>query len=246
MTAEQKSLIEGMSTFLGEKAKRNTILVFTHLSKPENMMRDDVVERELHELQRKLLNETKNGFVSYASPQLYKYFGQHFDSNTERLKTMISKMESITGNDLIHMDPDGACKVLERIELKKRVEVLEGRLKDIDNLKKDHESMKEEFQKFREKDNTPAPQSECFDLNTRVLLENNEYIPMKDVRLGDRICSGMQNGKLQFSEVYLITHHEEIATTEYLKIGYNSGSESGALWFCFFFIELSLFTNRSV
>jgi len=214
-------------------------------------MRDGVVEGELHELQRKLLEETRNGFVSYASPALYDYRRDYFDRNTERLKTMISNMESMSEYDMLDMDPDSAYGVLGQIELKKRIEVLEGKLNDIEHLKEGHEKIKKEFQEFREgmASTTSERQSEkCFDLNTRVLLENNEFIPMKDVRLGDRICSGMENGKLQFSEVYLITHHEEVAKTEYRKIGYNSGSESGAYVLHSFASSLSpsLFTNWSI
>ncbi|CAG8546867.1 9798_t:CDS:2 [Paraglomus occultum] len=230
MTPEQKSLIACMSTFLGRRAKRNTILVFTHLRKPENMTKNDVVERELHELQRTLLNETGNGSVSYASPAFYKYFGEYFDNNTKRLKTMINDMEPMSEYDIrVHMDPTGAYNVLGQIELKKRIEVLEGKLNDLEYLKKDHAKMKKDFQDFRAEMGPPPQSEKCFDLDTRVLLENNVFIPMKDVSLGDRICSGMRNGKLEFSEVYLITHNEEIAKTEYRKIGYNNGSESGVL-----------------
>src|SRR5438128_12692111 len=68
MTPEQQSVIESIFAFLGERAKRNTILVFTRVSDDKKMLQQDVVKSELHELQRKFLDETENEFVSYAPP----------------------------------------------------------------------------------------------------------------------------------------------------------------------------------
>ncbi|CAG8529953.1 17110_t:CDS:2 [Dentiscutata erythropus] len=62
----------------------------------------------------------------------------------------------------------------------------------------------------------------CFKLDTKVLLENKKVVPMSSVRVGDRVCCGAINGKLKFSEVYLIAHYNSESMTEFLKVEFTT------------------------
>jgi len=48
--------------------------------------------------------------------------------------------------------------------------------------------------------------SDCFSLDTKVQLASGKFIEMAELQVGDNVCSNVKNGKLEFSEVYLISH----------------------------------------
>ncbi|RIB24822.1 AIG1 family-domain-containing protein [Gigaspora rosea] len=67
-----------------------------------------------------------------------------------------------------------------------------------------------------------AAKYSCFKLDTKVILENKKVVPMSLVRVGDRVCCGAINGKLKFSEVYLIAHYSSERMTEFLKVEFTT------------------------
>lgn len=48
---------------------------------------------------------------------------------------------------------------------------------------------------------------DCFSLDTKVQLASGKFIEMAELKVGDYVCSNVsENGELEFSEVYLISH----------------------------------------
>ncbi|CAG8732938.1 3794_t:CDS:2, partial [Acaulospora morrowiae] len=54
------------------------------------------------------------------------------------------------------------------------------------------------------------------------ILETGETIPISSVIVGDKVCVDANNGRLEFSEVYLIAHYDPETETEFLKIEFTS------------------------
>ena len=68
----------------------------------------------------------------------------------------------------------------------------------IEEMRQQKEESERRYRELCEKD--PGG---CFSLDTKVQLANGEFIEMEKLKVGDRICSNVRNGKLEFSEVYL-------------------------------------------
>ncbi|RGB42702.1 AIG1 family-domain-containing protein [Rhizophagus diaphanus] len=73
--------------------------------------------------------------------------------------------------------------------------------KQIEELKKKNARSQQEIEELKKKKST-----DCFSLDTKVQLENGKFVEMAELQVGDRICSNVRNGELEFSEVYLISH----------------------------------------
>ncbi|POG66823.1 hypothetical protein GLOIN_2v1653936 [Rhizophagus irregularis DAOM 181602=DAOM 197198] len=73
--------------------------------------------------------------------------------------------------------------------------------KQIEDLKKKNALSQQEIEELKKKKRT-----DCFSLDTKVQLESGKFVEMAELQVGDRICSNVRNGELEFSEVYLISH----------------------------------------
>ncbi|CAG8545922.1 2314_t:CDS:10, partial [Diversispora eburnea] len=65
-------------------------------------------------------------------------------------------------------------------------------------------------------------EGKCFKLDTKVILEGGNLVPMSGITVNDKVCVDVINGKLKFSEVYLIAHCDYEDETEFLKVEYIS------------------------
>ncbi|CAG8543871.1 4073_t:CDS:2 [Acaulospora morrowiae] len=66
---------------------------------------------------------------------------------------------------------------------------------------------------------------DCFDISTKVILENGNIVKMMNVVIGDRVCVGVKKDKLEFSEVYLIAHYNIERSTKFLEIEFSLENE---------------------
>ncbi|CAB4392548.1 unnamed protein product [Rhizophagus irregularis] len=73
--------------------------------------------------------------------------------------------------------------------------------KQIEDLKKKNALSQQEIEELKRERRT-----DCFSLDTKVQLESGKFVEMAELQVGDRICSNVRNGELEFSEVYLISH----------------------------------------
>ncbi|GES93019.1 AIG1-type guanine nucleotide-binding (G) domain-containing protein [Rhizophagus clarus] len=91
---------------------------------------------------------------------------------------------------------------LRRQEQKRLEELYNERRRMLEQLQREQERER----RLQEERNRSYDDDDCFSLDTKVQLASGKFIEMAKIQIGDRVCSNVRNGELEFSEVYLISH----------------------------------------
>jgi hypothetical protein len=246
-TAEQKNVLNGLRTFLGEEAIHHIIAIFSHATKLQISNRD-IMRRAWNELVRSFINDIDNrwgislnsdyhspddpihkarlgeikAFIGgirgvYVTEQLEKSRKKHEESlrrKEEEEKKARKEYEEKLKESARRESEEDHKHNMEKLqqEFNKKLQKLEQtRLnkerQDYDELISELKRQNEESERrIRELTGRLPRTTGCFSLDTKVQLASGKFIEMAELQVGDHICSDVKNGKLEFSEVYLISH----------------------------------------
>ncbi|CAG8451469.1 14768_t:CDS:10, partial [Funneliformis caledonium] len=188
LTNEQNNVIDGISTFFGEEAFLNMIIVFSYINK-ENTNDPKNFEKTWNKKVRMLVNRMGNRWAITPNPS-------DFPPGTEVHEKCLAHLEKTISR-------------AEAVYFKRRAEIDErARIANDNNFMKLQDFLIEKMISDLKR------QEGCFWLETRVKLESGRIVRMSELQVGDRVLSNIRNGIEEFSDVYLIAHigkldHEE-------------------------------------
>ncbi|RIB03774.1 AIG1 family-domain-containing protein [Gigaspora rosea] len=227
-TEEQKNILNGVKTFLGEDALSYMVAVFSHATKKQNADKDEM---------RKAWNQTIKSFIEKLgnrwgiSPNS-DYFPPKHEKHQLRLreiKDFIMSTSDFYTTDMLK----SARQEQERIQREKEEEQRRIRAEYDEKLRKEgKEQADRQFQEqlnkmtneFEQKQNASLAaltgeiarlqqqiadmdkNRPCFALDTKVQLASGKLVEMAELQIGDLVLSNVKNNHLEFSEVYLIAH----------------------------------------
>jgi hypothetical protein len=242
--------LEGIRKFLGEDAKDYIIAVFSHADKKQIMDRD-VMRKSWNAPVASFIKELENRWGISPNPDYFPPNDPIHKARLGEIKALISGMRGVFTSELLKK----ARQEQERIQRQKEEDEAKARREREENegrkarqelereyrekleeiVKRSEEEKKELMALIRKSIENPTVttvKSGCFSLDTEVQLASGKFIEMAELQVGDRVCSNVRNGELEFSEVYLISHLGHCNFfLEMIKIEFtNSDGQKGILF----------------
>ncbi|KAG9288144.1 hypothetical protein G9A89_000939 [Geosiphon pyriformis] len=237
----QDFIIEGIINNFGLYCLDHVIIVFSNCTRLQTEDRQKFFAG-LNERQKRLIKKVDNRYSIFPNPDIY--WPDKYEIIEENIRILKNFILAIRGhyNHRISRIIRQACTTqneTQTIEVQQAIYTYEDNLKIMtpdeawSHLQNDmkrifQNSTKENFPESPDgNDNSKAipevflPDSDksgCFSLSTQVILENGKAINMEKLRVGDKILSQSMDGKLEFSEVYVIPHADYDTPTEFLEI----------------------------
>ncbi|CAG8573855.1 14217_t:CDS:2, partial [Ambispora leptoticha] len=236
-TQSHQIVVESAINFLGYQSLDHIIVVFTKCSKKQ-IQDPQVLLDGLSKKQKELLERVHDRWIIVPNPDYFDADSPETVENLTKLKKHINSINDIYTKSIFQSVKDAQQQRL--LQLQGEIEASfqaydQERLVDGDDLAK--ERFQERMAKIRaEMDETGitraaqlAKSNGCFSLDTMVTLENGKSLSLNEVKVGERILSHTKDGRLEYSEVYMIAHYNADEPTEFLQIAFSNGVNKGKL-----------------
>ncbi|RHZ86972.1 hypothetical protein Glove_41g109 [Diversispora epigaea] len=202
-----------IKNFLGETALNHMIVALTYCNLKQTKNNEKLLEF-LNPKLKLFLSSIGNRYIISPNPDMFSKDDRIVINNMEKAKEFIDGFPRAytteTFNKVRHARED--CEKILIPEQENEIS------------KEEIKKLKEEINKIGKRIAKEEAAKKCFKLDTKVILEGGNLIPMSGVTVNDKICVDIINGKLKFSEVYLIAHCDYEDETEFLKVEYTSPS----------------------
>ncbi|XP_046353878.1 uncharacterized protein LOC124133516 isoform X2 [Haliotis rufescens] len=208
MTPEEYMTIHMLKKLFGEHVlMSHTIVVFTHADSfyrnhgKSGLKIDDYINEQNGSLV-KLLSECNKRYVLFDNTE----------SDKGKLRNEVAELTVII--DQLNIGQKYTNDLLETAAQIRE----EEKAKDKMRIEKDTEEEIERIVAERLAQKAKEEAYSCFPGGATLILEDGQTIKMKNVRVGDRVLSLTDNGKIDYSEVYLIIHSDEYRMNNYINI----------------------------
>ncbi|CAG8526089.1 9293_t:CDS:2 [Rhizophagus irregularis] len=176
--------------------------VYTTDQLEKSRKEQEEIRRQGEEEEKKIKQEYEEKLKETAKKESEKAYNQKIEDLRKEFRAKQEEEEKLRRKE----KEDADEQFRKSIELMKELQDREKKAnldfaKQIEDLKKKNALSQQEIEELKKKKRT-----DCFSLDTKVQLESGKFVEMAELQVGDRICSNVRNGELEFSEVYLISH----------------------------------------
>ncbi|RIA92276.1 AIG1 family-domain-containing protein [Glomus cerebriforme] len=248
-TEEQRNILNGIKMFLGEGAKNFIIVVFSHATKDQISDRDKM-RKDWNEPITSFIEEVEHRWGIAPNSDYFPPDDPIHKARLGEIKSFISGMRGVFTSEQLEY----ARKVQEMIQRQKEEEARKNKEFEVKLKLIRMEAQLEASTKYIKKleEMMESRSGGCFSLDTKVQLVCGKFIEMVELQVGDRVCSNVRDGELEFSEVYLISHLGHCDSfLEMIKIEFtNSDGQKGQIRMtpthCIFCEDLSILYAQDV
>ncbi|CAG8438410.1 1588_t:CDS:2, partial [Diversispora eburnea] len=203
--------IKKIKSFLGEPALNHMIVALTYCNLKQTGNKEKLLESLSPKL-KSFLDSIGYRYIISPNPDLFPKGHKIVNNNMENAKEFINNFPEAYTTETFN-------KVRQAREECEKIALLEQENKiSQEEIKK----LKEQIDEIGRRIAKEEAAKKCFKLDTKVILEGGNLVPMSGITVNDKICVDVINGKLKFSEVYLIAHCDYEDETEFLKVEYIS------------------------